>query len=141
MFSYIWPIALVVISNVVYQLCTKSMPEDLHPMASLTVTYLVAALFCGALFFITGGSGLLQEYRKLNWVPFVLGLSLVGLEAGFIFAFRSGWEIGTAHLVQSALLEFALLAIGALLFQEPLSWNKLAGCIICMAGLALINFK
>ena len=27
MFSYIWPIALVVLSNVVYQICAKSTPR------------------------------------------------------------------------------------------------------------------
>ena len=32
MFAYIWPIALVVISNVVYQICAKSVPEKLDPL-------------------------------------------------------------------------------------------------------------
>ena len=41
--AYIWPIALVVASNVVYQICAKSIPGDLNPFASLTVTYLVGA--------------------------------------------------------------------------------------------------
>ena len=41
MFSYVWPIALVVLSNVVYQICAKSVPNGLNPFAALTVTYLV----------------------------------------------------------------------------------------------------
>ncbi len=44
MFSYIWPIALVVISNTLYQVCAKSVPEGMNPLASLTVTYLVGAV-------------------------------------------------------------------------------------------------
>lgn len=44
MFSYIWPIALVVLSNVVYQICAKSTPRDIDPLASLTVTYTVGAI-------------------------------------------------------------------------------------------------
>ena len=79
MFSYIWPIALVVLSNVVYQLCTKSAPEDLNPLASLTVTYLVGAAVSAVMFYALGGKSLVQEYYRLNWVPFVLGISLVGL--------------------------------------------------------------
>lgn len=39
MFSYIWPIGLVVLSNVIYHVCAKSTPETMHPLASLTVTY------------------------------------------------------------------------------------------------------
>ena len=41
MLSYIWPIALVVLANVFYQICTKSVPQKMYPFASLTVTYLV----------------------------------------------------------------------------------------------------
>ena len=44
--SYIWPIALVIICNTVYQVCAKSVPAEINPLASLTVTYLVAAIMC-----------------------------------------------------------------------------------------------
>ena len=30
MFSYVWPIALVVLSNTVYQICAKSVPERMN---------------------------------------------------------------------------------------------------------------
>ena len=43
MFSYIWPIALLVVSNTVYQICAKSVPEDMNPFASLVITDLVGA--------------------------------------------------------------------------------------------------
>lgn len=46
-FSYIWPIALVVFSNVLYQVCAKSVPAKMNPYASLTITYLVGALVSG----------------------------------------------------------------------------------------------
>ena len=51
MFSYVWPIALVVLSNVVYQICAKSVPEEMNPFASLTVTYLVGAVVSAILYF------------------------------------------------------------------------------------------
>ena len=41
--SYIWPIALVVVSNIPYQICAKSVPREMDAMASMTVTYLVGA--------------------------------------------------------------------------------------------------
>lgn len=31
--SYIWPIALVVVSNVVYQICAKGVHKDMDTMA------------------------------------------------------------------------------------------------------------
>ena len=44
--SYVWPMALVVASNILYQICTKSVPEEIDPFASLIITYLVAAAAC-----------------------------------------------------------------------------------------------
>ena len=141
MFSYIWPIALVVLSNVVYQICAKSVPEGMSAFAALTVTYLVGAVSCAALHFILGGGSLFQEYQKLNWAPFALGLVIVGLEAGFIFAYKAGWLVSTASVVQSSFLAVALIFVGYLLYHEALTWNKLLGVGVCLLGLVLINYK
>lgn len=37
MISYIWSIVLIILSNVVYQICAKSVPEGINPLASLTI--------------------------------------------------------------------------------------------------------
>ena len=49
MFAYMWPIAPVVLSNVVYQTCAKSVPNGMHPLASLTITHTVSAAVCPVL--------------------------------------------------------------------------------------------
>lgn len=143
MIAYIWPIALVVTANVVYQICAKSMPADINPLAALTVTYMIAAVSSGVLYFAInrGSANLIAEYSKLNWVPFVFGLVLVGLEVGFIYAYKAGWQINTAAIVQSAFLAVVLIFVGLLLYHEPLTWNKLAGVGICVVGLVFINMK
>ena len=142
MLAYIWPIALVVLSNTVYQVCAKSMPKDLNPLASLTVTYLLAAAACAALYFILNPRGnLLKEYGRLNWVPFAFGIVIVGLEVGWIYAYKAGWEVSTASVVQGAALAVALIFVGFLLYHEALTWNKLVGVVICLVGLAFINMK
>ena len=140
MLSYIWPIALVVLSNVIYQICTKSVPEAINPLASLTVTYLVGAAASGVLFFaLNRGSSLVKEYEKLNWAPFVLGIVIVGLEVGWIYAYKAGWPVSTGFIVQSAFLAVALVFVGRLLYHEALTWNKLIGVVICLIGLVFIN--
>ena len=136
----IWPIALVIGSNIVYQICAKSTPEAMHPMASLTVTYLVGAICSLLLYFVMERGGhILREYTRLNWAPFVLGLVIVGLEVGFIYAYKLGWEVSRASIVQSAFLSVALLFVGRLLYGEPLTARKLLGVGICLAGLWVIN--
>ena len=145
MFAYLWPIGLVIISNVLYQVCAKEVPAEMNAFASLTVTYVVAAVSSLIFFFLLGGSssgtGLIGEYSKINWAPFVLGVVIVGLEVGWIFAYKAGWEVSTGFIVQSAVLAILLLVLGYFLYHEALTWNKVAGVVICLIGLVFINLK
>ena len=142
MFPYVWPIALVVLSNTVYQICSKSMPAEVHPFAALTVTYLIGAVLSGVMFFVLNpGGNLLKEYEKLNWAPFALGAVIIGLEVGFICAYKAGWQVSTASVVQNAFLAVMLVIVGVLLYREQISWNKLVGIGLCLAGLAFIGLN
>ena len=140
MSAYVWPIALVVISNIVYQICAKSVPNTMSPLASLTVTYLVGAAVSAGLYFVTTkDASLAREYSQLNWAPVALGLVIVGLEVGYIYAYKAGWPVSTAAIVQSAFLAVALAVIGGLIYHEPVSANKIIGIVICLIGLVFLN--
>ena len=142
MLLYILPIALVIVSNTVYQICAKSVPGAMDPFASLTVTYLIGALSSGILYFALNKHGnLIAEYEKLNWAPFALGLVIVGLEVGWIYAYKAGWQVSTGFIVQSAFLAVILVAVGYFAYHEELSWNKILGVVICLVGLVFINYK
>lgn len=138
--SMIWPIALIVAANIIYQICAKGVPKEMDAMASMTITYLVGALCSGVMFFVMHPSGnLLTEYRKLNAAPFLLGISVVGLEVGFIYAYKNGWAVSTASIVQSAFLAVALIIVGALVYHEAITSSKILGVVICLVGLYFIN--
>ena len=142
MFSYIWPIALVVLSNTLYQICAKSVPEGMNPLASLTITYLIGTVVSCVLYYILNrNANLIREVKLLNWAPAVLGIVIVGLEVGFIYAFRAGWQISMAQIVSSAILAVILIFVGYLLYHEAITWNKIVGIIVCLAGLVLINYR
>ncbi len=142
MLSYVWPIALVVLSNTLYQVCAKSVPEGMNPLASLTVTYLIGTVVSCALYYILNrDANLLREIRLTNWAPVVLGVVIVGLEVGFIYAFRAGWQVSAAQIVSSAMVAVIMIFVGYLLYHEAITWNKIAGIIICLAGLVLINIR
>lgn len=142
MFNYIWPLALVVLSNAVYQICAKSVPEKVNPLASLTVTYAVGMVISLVLYFVLGeDTNLIKEYQKLNWAPFVLGVVIVGLEVGWIYAYKAGWPVSIAQIVQAAFLAVILFFVGYVFYKEPITWNKVAGIIVCLIGLGLINLK
>lgn len=140
MLAYIWPIGLVVLANTLYQICAKSVPSDLDPFASLTVTYLVGALASFVLYCaLSGNANILREYGKLNWAPAALGIVVVGLEVGFIYAYRAGWPVSMAQVVQSAFLAVILLFVGFAVYREAITVNKVVGMLVCLAGLYIIN--
>ncbi len=142
MFYFVWPIALVVLSNVIYHICAKSLPQDMDPLASMSITYLISAVSSFFLYFVLNRNvQIVQEWRKTNWSPIVLGLVIVGLEVGMLYAYRAGWEVSKASIVQSSALALILLIVGFFLYGEPLSWNKIVGMVVCLAGLFLMNLK
>ena len=140
MLNYVWPIALVILSNVFYQICAKSVPKGMNPLASLTVTYLIGAVVSFALYYILGkDANIIKEFSQINWAPFVLGFVIVGLEVGYIYAYKAGWQVSTAQIVQAALVAIVLVFVGYGLYHESLSLKKIAGVVICLGGLVLIN--
>ncbi len=142
MFSYIWPIALAILSNVLYHICAKTTPEGVHPFASLTVTYLTGAVLSAILYYVLAPqANIVKECSRLNWAPFALGIVIVGLEGGWLYAYKAGWQVNTGFIVQSAFVSVLLLFVGYFLYREALSWNKLLGTAICLLGLVFINLN
>jgi len=46
-----------------------------------------------------------------------------------------------AQIVSSAVLAVILIFVGYLLYHEAITWNKIVGIIVCLAGLVLINYR
>lgn len=139
--TYFLPIGLIVISNIFYNICTKSMPENVDPFFSLTIAYLVSAILAFILFLFTGmeKNSIVESMRNVNWTSYVLGICLVGLEFGYVIAYRFGWNISLGSLVANICLGIALVAIGILFYKETLSLNHIIGIGLCLGGLFFIN--
>lgn len=135
-----WPIVLAVAAGVAYQVASKSTPATLNPFASLALAYLVGAATSAAIYLVTSrGGSIVSEWRGANWSTLVLGLAVVGLEAGSIYMFRAGWDVSVGPMVKNALVAIALLALGLFAYREPLTASKVAGVGACLIGLWLTN--
>lgn len=137
---YVFSIVLIVASNILYNVCQKSTPESANPFSSLIVTYLTASIITVItfLFYYTDKS-FIQSLEELNWTSVVLGVAIVGLELGYLLAYRSGWNISVGSLVANILLAIMLIPVGMLFYQEGFSFNKTLGIVFCMIGLLLLN--
>lgn len=142
MFNYAWPIAIIVIANIVYNITTKETPQGANAFLSLSVTYGVAMVATFLIFLFTRkGDTIGVAFGKLNWTSYVLGVVVIGLELGYIFAFRNGWQVNMTSIVANIILACSLLVVGFLLYHEKLSFTQVIGFVLCMGGLVLVCKK
>ena len=85
------------------------------------------------------GGNILHEWGQANWTMLILGIAIVGLEAGAIYMYRVGWSVNTGYIVKASFIALALIIVGYLIYKEQVTLNKLAGVAVCMVGLFLIN--
>jgi len=131
--------AMLIGANVAYHVCQKTIPGVANPMVSVSVTFLVATLASVALLPVfIGDSGVLVELRRLNWSSVLLGITIIGIEVGFLLLYRSGWNISLASIVVNALVALSLVPVGILLFKEKLLGTDVAGILLLLAGIYLI---
>lgn len=140
MWSMLWPILVVVIANTFYNIITKSTPSNINSLASLSVSYFIAMIFSILMFFITSEEkNLLHEISKMNWTSYALGVTIVGLEFGYLFIYRAGWKISAASLFANISLACVLLIVGFLIYKESLNPRQILGIGVCIVGLILIG--
>ena len=140
MWNMIWPVAIIVIANTFYNICAKSTPAQANPFLSLMVTYGVSFSVCFAGFLLfPGRESLTAEIGRLNWASAAFGFCLVGLEMGYIMAYRAGWKVSFLSLTANILLACVLLVLGIFLYKEGVSPKQLFGMALCLGGLVLIG--
>lgn len=142
MWEMVWPILLVILSNTVYNICTKSTPSNVNAFGTLMITYFTAAIITAIIFlFLVKPENALSELSNINWTSVVLGMAIVGLELAYIFAFRAGWKVSSASVVANIGLAIVLLFVGAILYGENITLKQVLGILFCICGLFLINLS
>ena len=137
MWQMIWPLLLIIFSNTFYNVATKSIPSELDAFGTLIITYIAGGIVAFILFFTHSGS--LNFAQNFNWPSVILGLAIVGLEAGYVYLFRAGWEISKGSLFANTALAIVLIIVGKIIYHENISLRQIIGAVICLCGLYLIK--
>lgn len=140
MFSTWWPLLLVVLSSVGYQVGLKEVSGVGDPMISLLVTYLAASVVSFVIYFFQslGKESFLRGVLSVNLSAIGLGLAIVGIEVGTLFMYRAGWAVNVAFVVANSLIVAALMLTGFLLYKEKLTLRQLIGVGISLVGILCI---
>lgn len=142
MYLFYFSISLAILSTLIYHLTQKLTPTGANPALALIVTYSVSLLLCfGLLIFFPLPTGLWAAVQQLNWASFGLAFALVGLEVGFLLAYRAGWNISLAAIFVNVAGTLLLIPVGLLFFKEKLSPVNLLGVVLCIIGLLMVNWK
>lgn len=135
--AYLGSIVLLVGSIALYQVAQRLLPRALNPWHALVVVYAVALALCVAATLLERGRPFGESLRSLNWAVPVVALAAVGIELGWILAFRSGWTLSTTGLLSQVGVTMLVVPVGLLFFRERLSGLNIAGVALCLLGLAL----
>ncbi|HEY4643299.1 MAG TPA: hypothetical protein VIH68_01115 [Bacteroidota bacterium] len=134
---------LIVVSILLYHLSQKSIPVGANPLIAIATAYVVALSLCLGVLLATGDiMNSAELLRNQSWVPAVLlGVAAMGIELGFLYAYRTGWRFSTTAITTGSFVMVALALIGVLWYKEELSALNVAGIGLCALGVVCINLK
>jgi drug/metabolite transporter (DMT)-like permease len=142
MIMYYVSIAIAILSTALYHVSQKLTPRGVNPPVALMLTYSVAIVLTAfLLYFMPAKKGIIAEVRRLNWASFLLAVSIVGLEVGFLLVYRAGWNIGLAAVIVNVTASLILLPVALFVFKDKLNWINLVGVVTCLVGLVMLNWR
>lgn len=134
---------LIIIGFLLYNVSQKSIPKEANALVAIATAYLVAFVSCIILLLFTGEfkkDVSLLNHQKLLPVIF-LGFSIIMIELGFLYAYRTGWKISTTSIITGSFTTVALALIGVLWYREDLTLINTIGIVLSLVGVILINYK
>lgn len=135
-------ILLAILSSTLYHFSARSTPSQVNFPVMLVFTYVIAlGITLVIAFLFPAPNGVLAELRKLNWASLLFGVAIVGIEFGFLLVYRSGWNLGLAAVLVNVTASLILVPAAILIFRERLNWVNIAGILVCLAGLLMLNWR
>ncbi len=133
-------LVLAIAATVGYHLVLKVTPEGVNPFLTLAATYAIGAITFVSVYAASPAATPLRESLPLlNWTALALAAAVIALDLGFLMLYRAGFEVSLGQLVTQSAAALILLLLGVALFHEKLTLANVAGILLCVAGLWLIN--
>jgi multidrug transporter EmrE-like cation transporter len=137
----IW-LGIAIAATVAYHVVIKLTPVAANPYLSLAVTYAITTVaFIGVYSVASGPAPLRVAVGELNWTAVVLGIVVVFLDLGFMMLYRGGFDVSLGQIITQSAGALLLVLIGVAFFAEKLTLVNVAGILLCVVGLWLINKK
>ncbi|HJQ35835.1 MAG TPA: hypothetical protein VKB93_01720 [Thermoanaerobaculia bacterium] len=136
--AFLLPLALTIVANVIYHFSQKSVPKTANPLIVLAGAYIIALAATVALLIAERSMPTAASIRTLNWSVIAMGLAIVGVEMGFLLAYRNGLKVSLGAAISNVTVALVLLPFGVLFAREQLTVANVVGIACCIVGLVLI---
>jgi drug/metabolite transporter (DMT)-like permease len=140
---YTISLPLIIVGVILYSVSQKSIPKDANALIAIGSAYLIALGSC-VIFLIFNGEikrGTML-FSNQKWLPIVfLGFSLIMVELGFLYAYRTGWKLSTTSIIAGSITTVVLALIGVLWYKEEITLINIVGIALSSVGVILINLK
>ena len=139
---YALSMTILILSQVLYQVAQKKLPSGTQPFLLLAVVYAMATLACTG-FAVIGPKAMTGAELKpllLSWPIWLLAATVIGIEIGYLWAYRQGWSVALAFSVASTSTVVLLAIVGLFLFREGHNLWQIVGLGLALAGTWLVVY-
>ena len=137
----LWPLMVMVVTYIGYQLALKLPSPGLNALAFQTSAYFIAFVTAALLWWRFPELGHNRMSARDWGVALGFGLVVVAAEYSLVAAYRHGWPVNITSTMVNILVALLLLPIGWLLFRERIDLRALLGVALCCSGLALLALR
>jgi len=131
---------LLIVSNILYHICQKSIPAGVNPLVSIMTTFFTALVTCLLILPVFVDIHTIKTaFTKLTWASYLSGISCAGIVLGHVLYYRSGWTLSSGTLFSYTAICVILIPAGLFIFHEKVTLSKIAGIIVSLAGLYLLT--
>lgn len=135
----ILPVALTVCSSAIYHFMLKQ-ASGKSPFLILFWSYMIAAIVCLALIFFNEQQLKFSiPFKDRPYLPFVLALALIGIEFGYLTAYKTGGKIGQVSMMTQMVSLIFMLVLGLILMKEPMTFKKAFGAVSAIFSFFLLS--
>lgn len=139
---WIWYVVLAIVGLTAFNIAGKLSGGKMEPMLSSSIACLSAGVFLSIvtlMYYWKNNLSFTNEFSTAGSYPSLLvGLTIVMVNTGYIFAFTKGGPIGAVGPIVSGASIGLVVIISALFFGEGMSMNKVLGATFLGAGIMFI---
>lgn len=136
---YYISVLVLIFASVGYAIFQRITPVNMNPVVALFYIY-SSGLIMTIIFMITDRKNYVRAKNIISLRFLAFGFSCILVDAGFLFAYRNGWNIYSLNIVSNSIILIILTIVSRLIFKEKILLVNYIGMLIGIIGLSVIGF-